>query len=736
MRASFPIFIGCLCLFAWAAAAEHEEFISAGQMGGLDNAANDAATAVAADNSGNIYIVGDFGATADLDPGPGVYLLTPGDAFGDIYVVKVDRHGHLVRVGTMGSVGGSDYARGAVLDPAGNLLVVGDFGGPTFDADPGPGTFTLSSLTDPQAFLSKLDDADHLVWALRPARTTSISDFSYGRQVAVDASAHVYVSGSFRGTVDVDPGPGIFNLSAASDSTYVSKLDSAGQFVWARQIGGATGTANIANLLVNAAGDVYMTGWFFGTVDFDPGPGTFPMTAVGSDGFIAKWSAAGNFIWAVHLGGDNDDLVAGGALDGSGNLYVTGHFEGTVDFDPGPGTFLMTTPGLSDQDAFVAEYSSAGQLLWAAQMGGKGSQYGITLSRDSDGGVVTTGFCTSVVDFLPGPGRRYLQGAGNYIWKLDAGGSFVSIEILGNTSVLGSTVSARGDLYLVGLFSGTADIDPGPGTYSLTALGRTDAFISRFGRSCPVTSQVAPYGQLLFPAYCAHDAAFLSTDVYATTQTVLQRGSRDRFFLASTGGVPAGDVMGPVFTPLVADDRIHVNGIDPGPGPHSYQPGVPPVLLYTPIDSDLVPLAGPALGTSIVPTGVSAVQVDLLDTDRAIYGHTALYLVSDCGIWPAGNSPTTLNWISHDPEVAGTHPEFDVRYGLLSELMADRNFSRATCLGHFFDTPGMDSAPNPPMDDGYYYMGRGLDNCIPQGYGESSLVPDPRDALSALAACP
>src|SRR6185503_12949630 len=193
----------------------------------------------------------------------------------------------------------------------------------------------------------------------------------------------------------------------------------------------------------------------------------------------------------------------------------------------------------------------------------------------------------------------------------------------------------------------------------------------------------------------------------------------DRFFLSSSGGA-FGPNPGIVFAPLVADDSIHVNGSDLGLGPYASQPGVPPVHLYTPIETTLVPVPAPELGTAIVPTGIGPVHVDIFDTDRNLYGHTGIYLVRDCGLALAGSSPTNLNWMSHDAEVAGANPHFEVRRGLLSHLQQDLNFSRSACLVSFTANPAVDAGPNPDVGDGYYYMARGLDSCVAQGYGTSS----------------
>jgi hypothetical protein len=92
--------------------------------------------------------------------------------------------------------------------------------------------------------------------------------------------------------------------------------------------------------------------------------------------------------------------------------------------------------------------------------------------------------------------------------------------------------------------------------------------------------------------------------------------------------------------------------------------------------------------------------------------------------------------MSHDAQVAGANPAFEVRRGLLSHLQQDRNFSRSACLGSYSASPAVDDGPDPAAGDGYYYMARGLDSCVAQGYGTSSLVPDPRAALDASPACP
>src|SRR3954451_3420972 len=114
-------------------------------------------------------------------------------------------------------------------------------------------------------------------------------------------------------------------------------------FKWAKQMGGEGANAAGGSIAVDAAGNVYTTGDFSGTADFDPGAGTANLTsAAGSaDVFVSKLDGSGNFVWARRLGGSDLDAGEGVAVDGQGNVCTTGIFSGTADFDPGAATFNL-----------------------------------------------------------------------------------------------------------------------------------------------------------------------------------------------------------------------------------------------------------------------------------------------------------------------------------------------------------------------------------------------------------
>ena len=184
-----------------------------------------------------------------------------------------------------------------------------------------------------------------------------------GRSVAVDSSGNIYTTGPFQVTADFDPGAGTTNLtSAGGNDVFVSKLDSAGELVWVKQLGG-TDSTDAYSVAVDSSGNVYTTGYFSQTTDFDPGAGTSNLVSAGSfDAFVSKLNSTGAFVWAKQFSGTGLDQGRSVAVDSLGNVYTTGSFSGTVDFDPGGGTANLVSTG--NGDVFVSKLSSAGAAIF------------------------------------------------------------------------------------------------------------------------------------------------------------------------------------------------------------------------------------------------------------------------------------------------------------------------------------------------------------------------------------
>jgi hypothetical protein len=385
---------------------------------------------------------------------------------------------------------GHDYGNGMAIDASGNVYTTGSFIG-TVDFDPGTGVFNLTSdVGTVDIFISKLDSAGNFVWAKAMGGT----NLDQGYSIAIDpsGSGNVYTSGSFHGTVDFDPGVGIFNLtSAGNDDIFILRLDSSGNFEWAKTMGGI-GVDYCLSMAIDAGGSgaLYTTGSFQATVDFDPDTGIYNLTTAGFyDIFISKLDSSGNFVWAKAIGGTLGVIGQSISIDpASGDVYTTGYFDGTADFDPGPGTFNLTSAGWFD--IFISKLDSSGNFEWAKTLSGStGHEYGYSIAIDSggSGGVYTTGLFWGTVDFDPSAGVFNITATVDYnvfICKLDRTGNFVWAKSMGGGTIgeHGSSIvidpAGSGTLYTTGNFAGTADFDPGVGTFNLISAGYEDIFIS------------------------------------------------------------------------------------------------------------------------------------------------------------------------------------------------------------------------------------------------------------------
>ncbi|MBL4651217.1 MAG: SBBP repeat-containing protein, partial [Aureispira sp.] len=227
------------------------------------------------------------------------------------------------------------------VDASGNIYTAGGFK-ETANFNPGTGISNLTAIGDFDIFIQKLDAQGNLLWI----KSIGGANEDQANSIVVDNSGNLYITGTFQGTVDFDPNAGIFNLTASGNSIFVLKLDLLGNLVWAKNMGDI-GTSEGTSIQVDGLGNVYTTGYFYGTVDFDPNAGIFNLTVVGgnNDIFVQKLDAGGNLVWAKSMGGISEDKGTSIALDSLGNVYTTGYFAGTVDFDPNVGVFILNPTG-------------------------------------------------------------------------------------------------------------------------------------------------------------------------------------------------------------------------------------------------------------------------------------------------------------------------------------------------------------------------------------------------------
>ncbi len=455
---------------------------------GCGGLGDDVAKSIAVDFSGNVFSCGSFSGTAvDFDPGPGTYTLSSAGV-SDVFINKLDNSGNFIWAKRIG--GGSDErANSLALDASGNVYVTGYFYG-TIDFDPGAGTFTMSSAGFADIFILKLDAAGNFAWAKKMGGNKG----DFGDDISIDGAGNVYTVGQFAGIgVDFDPGAGTFTLSSTGTNlnnvdVFVSKLNSTGNFVWAKNFGGDSMDISF-NIVTDPIGNVYTSGTFYKTPDFDPGPGTYTLSAVGinnTDVFISKLDGLGNFVFAKVFGSNQPDWTSSLALDNSGNIYSTGLFNSTADFDPGPGTFTMATVG---GPIYINKLSSTGNFVWAKQLGkniGGSNLDHDCMTTDVNGDIyIVGGFSGIGVDLDPGLTTYTLTSATNapdlFVDKISNAGNLIWCVQMGGASTGGVhgnaiAVEPSGNIYAAGDFWATTDFDPSPATYTLSSNFYGDVF--------------------------------------------------------------------------------------------------------------------------------------------------------------------------------------------------------------------------------------------------------------------
>jgi hypothetical protein len=390
----------------------------------------------------------------------------------------------------MGRFGGFVTPRATAVDASGNVFTTGLFKN-TIDFDPGAGVSNLTSVNNPSTannqndiFISKVDATGNFVWAKQIAGI----DLKDATSVGVDAAGNVYTTGFFYGTVDFDPGAGVSNLTSKGyNDIFISKLDASGNFVWAKQMGSLYGDSGYA-ITVDSAGNVFTTGSFSDTCDFDPNAGVSNMIAFVENIFISKLDANGNFVWAKSMGGIAYNIGREITLDTTGNIYVGGTFGGTTDFDPNAGVANLTSVGSfgGNEDMFILKLDSNGSYVWAKQFSGTGTKFLKGMAVDASGNVFTAGLFSGTVDFNPSAAIANLSGPtfgdDGFISKLDVSGNFVWVKQLeGNIRDVASlALDTAGNVYSTGsfysqysasVFSQT-DFDPGVGIYNLSVIHR------------------------------------------------------------------------------------------------------------------------------------------------------------------------------------------------------------------------------------------------------------------------
>jgi hypothetical protein len=334
--------------------------------------------------------------------------------------------------------GSNDFGYGIVLDSSGNIYVIG-----RSDASWGSPVNAYSGNED--AFIACTDSSGNLLWNT----FLGCASYDYSRSIALDSSGNIYVIGGS----DATWGSPV-NAHSGGVDAFVACLDGSGNLLWNTFIGSGSSDYGYG-IALDSSGNIYVTG----TSDATWGT---PVNAHsgGIDAFVAGMDSSGNLLWNTFLGSVSTDNSYDIALDGSGNIYVTGYSDATW------GSPINAYSG--GTDAFVAGMDSSGNLLWNTFLGSGSSDYGYGIALDSSGNIYVTGTSDATwgtpVNAHSGGVDAFVAGmdsSGNLLWNTFLGsgssdyGNDITLDSSGNIYVIGHSVATWGSP--VNAYSGSED---------------------------------------------------------------------------------------------------------------------------------------------------------------------------------------------------------------------------------------------------------------------------------------
>jgi len=431
-----------------------------------------AATAIAADASGNVYVTGWTDSTDFPLAGP----LQGTRAGGvDAFVFKLNASGNKLLYATYIGGSGDDRAYGIAVDGAGNAYVVGsttstDF--PTHQAVQNK----LAGSTN--AFILKLNPAgNNLVFSTYLGGSGSES----GNAIALDALSDVYVTGNTTSTGFPRLTPLQASKSGKQDA-FVAKINSSGTLAYSTYLGGSDDDSASA-IAVDSVGNAYVTGGTFSS-DF-PVVNAFQKSGGGGeDAFVAKLSPSGSsLMYCTYLGGSGGWLGApeygtGIAVDAQGNAFVAG---ATPSANFPTASAFQASPGGGTTNAFITKLNPLGSaLVYSTYFGGWTMDYATAIAVDALGNAYVTGYTASSNLPLVSPVQAAMAGGYNaFVLELNSAGNALDFSTFNGGSGLdaanGIALDHAGNVYIVGQ---TSSVDfPVAGGIQPYLLGTRDAFV-------------------------------------------------------------------------------------------------------------------------------------------------------------------------------------------------------------------------------------------------------------------
>ena len=405
--------------FAWAFAIPSRAILASGR-------------GICVDSQSNIYVTGQTYSFRDFDPSP-----APGDTAlspinNSIFIAKYDSSGNFIWLKT---IYGSQNRNGSIALQNNSLYIYGNFQ-TACDMDPSPTSTYMLSGGQIEHFILNLDTAGNFRWA----KSFGGKFDDNAGAMTLDANGDILITGLFRDTADFQTDSNLtFNLVASGSidvDPFVAKFDSLGNFIWAQQFV-SYGSADIMNgISTDSKNNVYVSGIVGGGLDVDPSSATHYISRTNgyNDGFLVKLDSVGDFKWAYVMNSPHYSKANQVCNDQRDNVYLTGYFRDSVDFDPG--NAVHNKYANSGSDIFILMLDSSGNLGWVHQMGNNviGGSEGIGVYVNENDDLIATGIYKAAMDFDPTPAvlmlPSYSLGGGVNAYILKFSQCFPSLDIV------------------------------------------------------------------------------------------------------------------------------------------------------------------------------------------------------------------------------------------------------------------------------------------------------------------
>jgi hypothetical protein len=356
---------------------------------------------------------------------------------------------------------GDQVSRAIAMSPDGEIAMGGYFLG-SLDFGAGP-LLTLNA----DAFVARLDRDGMPLWEKRLGGT----GLAEVERVAMDRDGSVIAAGAFRGDLYTGLEPNVRSHGNSWD-VFVVKYDADGEILWAKTFGDGA-TQRVTDLGIGPKGEIVLTGWLQGSINFGAGDAVNASREGYHGAFVAKLDRNGNGLWSHAYGGWGGVDATSLAVDAEGNVAVAGYFDGAVDLGDGS----HATQG--GDDAFVMSLDREGAVRWVKTYGGPTMERASSIAVDPYGNLLLAGTFDRAIDF--GSGTLVSHGYSDlFVTKLTSTGKSVWARSFGDMRPNGYlslqvATDARGDAVLGGIFDGMLDF----GVARLEGRGQWSFFVAK-----------------------------------------------------------------------------------------------------------------------------------------------------------------------------------------------------------------------------------------------------------------